>query len=260
MTAAPTGLSAERISVSLSGQPILSEVSVEFARGGVTAIVGPNGAGKSTLLACLAGLRRPDGGAVTLDGAAILTLRPRERARRLAFLEQTPQVAWAIDVRTLVGLGRTPFTGARGLGVNDHSAVEAALIRTGTTAFADRPVNTLSGGERARALIARALAGEPDWLLADEPLTGLDIGHQLDTLALLRALAADGRGVVLTLHDLALAARIAARVIVLHEGRIAADGPPSEVLTAALLARVYGVEAVVAPGPGGLAIDLVGRL
>jgi iron complex transport system ATP-binding protein len=241
-------LAAEGVGVRLGGRWVLEDVSVAFAPGQVTAVLGPNGAGKSTLLACLAGLRRPDTGGARLGGAEVLSLPARARARRIGFLPQTPEVAWAVNVRTLVALGRTPFTGARGLAAADEAAVDRALATAGVAEFAQRDVTTLSGGERARVLIARALAGEPEWLLADEPLTGLDPGHQLDAADLLRGLAAEGRGVIVTLHDLPLAARIADRVLVIAERRIFADGPPAEALSPDVLARAYGVRARVTDG------------
>ena len=252
-------LAAETIGVTLGGRAVLDGVTVALRPGEVTAVIGPNGAGKSTLLACLAGLRRPGRGLARLDGAPVLDRPARERARAVAYLEQIPEIAWAVDVRTLVGLGRTPFTGARGLSADDLAAVDAALARTGVTAFADRLVTTLSGGERSRVLLARALAGEPRWLLADEPLAGLDPGHAFDACDLFRAVAAAGAGVVLTLHDLPLAARVADRVLVLDGGRLVADGPPADALTPERLAAVYGVEAAVAPGPRGLRVELLGR-
>ena len=252
-------LSATDLRLALSGQTILDGIDLQVPPGAVTAVIGPNGAGKSTLLACLAGLRRPDAGQASLDGDPTLRLHPRERARRLAFMEQSPEVAWPITVRTLVGLGRTPFIGARGPGGEDEAAITEALARTDVGAFAERLVSTLSGGERARVLIARALAGRPRWLLADEPLTGLDIGHQLDTLTLFRSLALEGVGVVVTLHDLTLAARLADQLVVMSAGRIVAAGAPTTVLTPALLAEVYGVDAGVIAHPGGLSVDVLGR-
>jgi len=158
-----------------------------------------------------------------------------------------------------VGLGRTPFVGAMGLGADDRTAVAAALTRTGMTAFAGRLVNSLSGGERARALIARALAGAPDWLLADEPLTGLDLGHQYDALELFRRLANEGCGVILTLHDLASAVRCADRIIVLAAGRVLADAPAADALSPAVLAQAYGVDARVTAGQAGPLIEVLGR-
>lgn len=254
-------LVANALAVALGGRTLLDGITARFRPGEVTAIVGPNGAGKSTFLTCLAGLRRPDSGQVVLGDRPILTLPHRERARRVGFLPQTPEVAWAVDVETLVGLGRTPHSGARGLTEADHAAVRAALVRTRMTGLARRDVTTLSGGERARALLARVLAGEPSWLLADEPLAGLDPGHQLDTVDLLRAFAAeDGKGVVMTLHDLGVALRLADRVVVLEGARIIADAAPLEALTPAILARAYGVEAAITPGAAGPLIEMIGRL
>lgn len=253
-------LIARDLAVTLGGQVILDGIDARFHPGQVTAIVGPNGAGKSTLLACLAGLRRPDGGRVTLGVAPVLALPHRERARSIGFLPQTPEIAWAVDVETLVGLGRTPHSGARGLSEIDHAAVRAALVRTRMTRFARRDVTTLSGGERARALLARVLAGEPSWLLADEPLAGLDPGHQLDTVDLLRAFATEeGHGVVMTLHDLDAALRLADRVIVLAGGGLIADGAPLQALTPAVLAQAYGVEAAIVAGTVGPLIEMIGR-
>lgn len=248
------------LTVARGGRTILNGLGLELGRGRLTAIVGPNGAGKSTLLSRLAGLERADRGRVELDGRPILDLPPRERARAIAFLEQSPEVAWPVEVRILVGLGRTPFIGARGLSSDDAAAIDRALARTGMTDFGDRLVSTLSGGERARVLLARALAGDPAWLLADEPLTGLDIGHQLDALHLLRGLAAEGRGVVVTLHDLSLAARFADRVIVLWQGAIVADGAPAQALTSQVLARVYGVEAELSGEGPDLRLEVRGRV
>jgi iron complex transport system ATP-binding protein len=253
-------LVAEDLTVTLGGRVVLARVSARFRPGEVTAIVGPNGAGKSTLLACLSGLRRPDAGQASLGVEPILALAHRERARRIGFLPQTPEVAWAVDVETLVGLGRTPHSGARGLSEADHAAVQAALVRTRLTGMAHRDVTTLSGGERARALLARVLAGEPSWLLADEPLAGLDPGHQLDTVDLMRAFAAErGHGVVMTLHDLGVALRLADRVLVLRDGVLIADAAPLDALTPAILETAYGVTAAIVPGSAGPLIELIGR-
>ena len=254
-------LVAENLCVTLGGQTVLSDVSARFRPGEVTAIVGPNGAGKSTLLACLAGLHKPDSGQVSLDGNPIQALAHRDRARRVGFLPQTPEVAWAVDVETLVGLGRIPYSGARGLSEADQAAVQAALVRTRMTDLAHRDVTTLSGGERARALLARVLAGEPSWLLADEPLAGLDPGHQLDAVDLMRGFAAErGQGVVMTLHDLSIALRLADRVLVLQGGGVIADAAPLEALTPAVLAKAYGVEAAIVPGLSGPLIELIGHV
>lgn len=253
-------LSAENLAVRLGDKTVLSGVSAAFAPGLVTAVVGPNGAGKSTLLDCLAALRKPDSGRVTLDDRALRELPSRERARRIAFLPQNAEIAWAVNGRTFVGLGRTPYVGSWGLTAEDRAAVDRAMAVTGVEAFADRVVSTLSGGERARVLIARALAGNPQWLLADEPLAGLDPGHVLDACDLFRRLAdEEGRGVILTLHDLDAALRVADRVIVLAEGQVLADGAPAEALSPAVLRAAYGVEARTLDGLRGPVLEMVGR-
>ena len=254
------GLATQVLTMQLGGRTVLDGLSINFAPGSVTAIVGPNGAGKSTLLSCLAGLRRPDSGGVVLDRQDLARLSTRERARRLAFLPQTPEISWAVDVRTFVGLGRTPYLGAFGPGIEDQAAVEEAIAAAGIEALAERVITSLSGGERARVLIARAMAGWADWMLADEPLTGLDLGHALDAVDLFRQMAqGETKGVIVTLHDLSLAARVADRIIVLGEGQILADGPPAQALTPAVLAQAYGVEARLLRGARGPILDVVGR-
>ena len=252
-------LACTDLGVVIGGRSILSAISLSIEAGKVTAVVGPNGAGKSTLLSCLAGLRDPSSGSVNLDHADLSGMKPRDRARRLAVLPQTPEIAWAIEVRTLVELGRTPFIGARGPTKADADAVDRALAAANVMEFEHRLVDTLSGGERARVLIARALAGEPEWLLADEPLNGLDPAHQLDAAALFRRLANQGVGVIVTLHDLSMALRTADRIIVLAEGGVLADAPPEAALTPDMLKRAYGVEATLTRGPGGPLIDVVRR-
>ena len=255
-----TSLTAENLCVTLGGKAVLQDVSMRFMPGQVTAVVGPNGAGKSTLLTCLAGLRQPDTGAVRMGDQDIAALSPRARARRVGFLPQIPEVAWALDVRTLVGLGRIPHTGARGLTEQDHHAVSAALAATATEDLAHRSVTTLSGGERARVLLARAMAGDPQWLLADEPLAGLDPGHQLDTAALMRRTVRGAtRGIVVTLHDLHIALRLADRVIVIANGRLLADDTPQGALTPEVLAAAYGIRAHVGQGIDGPVIEIMGR-
>ncbi len=253
-------LSCTDLNVHIGGKSILSAVSLSIEAGKVTAIVGPNGAGKSTLLACLAGLREPTSGGTLLDSVPLSGMKSRDRAKRLAFLPQTPEIAWAVEARTLVELGRTPFIGARGQSEEDHAAVDRAMAAANVLAFEHRIVDTLSGGERARVLIARALAGEPEWLLADEPLTGLDPAHQLDAAALFRRLADDGVGIVVTLHDLSMALRLSDRIIVLAEGGVLADEPPAIALSPEVLRRAYGVEATLTQGPGGPLIDVISRV
>lgn len=236
-----SGLVVDTVSLTLGGARVLDDVSLAFARGEVTAMIGPNGAGKSSLLACLAGLRVPDAGTITLDGTPLADLDRRERGRRIGLLPQTADIHWNIDVATLVGLGRFARQGRWGETPGDRAAVTRALALTDVARFADRGVDSLSGGERSRVLLARVLAGEPEWLLADEPLASLDPAHQLDVLNILRAAAAAGTGVVVVLHDLNQAATVADRIVVLHHGRVAAAGKPAEVLTGDIIARTFGV-------------------
>lgn len=236
-----TILATEGLSLTLGGVTILDRVTASFARGAVTAVLGPNGAGKSTLLACLAGLRAADSGVVMLDGMARTTIDRRDLARRIGFLPQTGDVHWDIDVATLVGLGRFAHRGRWGETPADRAAVSAAIAATDIARFSTRIVNSLSGGERARVLLARVLAGTPEWLLADEPLANLDPAHQLDGLDCLRGVAAGGAGVVVVLHDLNHAARIADQILLMRGGHVVAQGSPDAVLTADLIAETYGV-------------------
>ena len=244
-------LVARALHVRLGGADVLSGVSAALQAGHVTAILGPNGAGKSTLLACLAGLRRADAGEVMLDDQPLATLPARTRAQRIGFLPQVAEVNWDVDVQTLVALGRFPHSAGWGETEADRAATEAALAATDMGRLRHRVVNTLSGGERGRALLARVLAGTPQWLLADEPLASLDPAHQIDVLDQLRNVAALGTGVVVVLHDLNQAARVADDILMLREGVVAAAGPPDAVLTPETLAAVYGIEAQVHHLPDG---------
>lgn len=229
---------AHDVTIRLGGRMVLERIGLRVERGEVLGLLGPNGAGKTTLLKVLAGLAGP--ARVLLEGADAALLTPRQRARMVSFLPQGNDVHWPLPVADVVALGRHPH-GADS--VRDRSAVARALAETDTQALARRPVNTLSGGERARVLLARALAVEAPVLLADEPVAHLDPGHQLQVLALLRRRADSGDAVVVVLHDLALATRHCHRVMVLDHGRVVADGPPAAVLDDSLLARVYGITA-----------------
>ena len=233
-------LAAENLAI---GQR-LEGVSASLERGAITAICGPNGAGKSTLLSALAGLIAPDTGKVLLSGAPLSAISLRERARRIGYLAQDGDVAWDVAVRNLVALGRLPH-GDRG-----EEAIDAAIAALDLGELQERPVSRLSGGEKARALLARVLAGEPEWILADEPLAALDIGHQLRLIRYLRAAASGGTGVVLVLHDLALAMNHSDRVLVLHEGTLVADGVPEQALCAEIIGNVWGVAARWLGDPG----------
>ena len=231
----------------------LAEAELALRPGELTAICGPNGAGKSTLLAALAGLIAADTGEVRLDGAPLAALPASERARAIGYLPQTPELAWDIDVATLAGLGRLPWRTSE---VENEAAVAEALAALDLTDLARRPVSRLSGGERARALLARVLAGRPRWILADEPLAALDLAHQAALLTHFTALAGQGVGVVLVLHDLARAMNAAERVVVLDHGRIVADAAPEVALAPESVARVWGVGVHWLGDPGARALAL----
>lgn len=226
----------------------LAGISADLHPGAITAICGPNGAGKSSLLQALAGLLLPESGSVLLDSEPLASLHPRERARAIGYLPQAAEVAWDVSVRNLVALGRLPHVDA------GEAQVDAALAALDLAVFADRPVSKISGGEKARALLARVLAGEPRWILADEPLAALDLGHQLALLAHLCRAAEGGAGVVLVLHDLALAMNHASRVLVLDRGRVVADAAPEQALSAETVERVWAVPARWLGEPGQRAL------
>jgi len=230
-------LAAENLT--LAGR--LAGITATIRAGEVTAICGPNGAGKSSLLVCLAGLQGADAGEVTLDGARLASLPPRQRARAIGYLPQTPEVAWDVSVEVLVSLGRLPWQGAPA--GEAQVAIDAAIAATDLDALRHRPVSKLSGGERARALMARVLATRPQWLLADEPLANLDLAHAAALIARFGEQAREGRGVVLVLHDLASAMNHADRVLVLDRGSLVAEGAPEVALCEEVIARVWGVNA-----------------
>lgn len=239
-------LSAEALYVRLGAAAALDGVSAGVREGEVLAVAGPNGAGKSTLLKCLAGLLKPAKGRVLLDGVDVSELDRRSLGRQIAYLPQDRIVHWPVSVATLVGLGRLPHRAAPASADEaDRSAIAAAMAVMDVDRFADRSIMELSGGERARVLVARALAQGARFVIADEPTAGLDPAHTLALFSHLRKLAAMGHGIVVALHDLSLAARYANSLARLQEGRIAAAGPVREVLSEDILARVYGVKATI---------------
>ena len=238
-------LGARDVTVRLGGATIVQRASLALRVGELVVLVGPNGAGKTTLLRALAGLLPADG-AIALGGEPLTSLKARERARRVAYLPQGHVFYWPMAVSAIVMLGREPHADPfSGTSAEDRAAAAHALATTETERFADRDVTTLSGGERARVALARALATQAPVLLADEPTASLDPRHQLVVMELLRQQARGGSAVLATMHDLTLAARFADRVIVMHQGRLVAEGTPAEALTAERLADVFGVEAQV---------------
>ncbi|WP_067834288.1 heme ABC transporter ATP-binding protein [Nocardia lijiangensis] len=217
---------------------VLDAVDFEVTAGEVVALVGPNGAGKSTLLAALAGELTLSEGSVELDGSGLDHWTPLDMARRRAVLPQSHTVGFPFTAREVVAMGRAPWV-RTARGERDDEFVAAAMTSADVAHLAARSFPTLSGGERARVALARVLAQDTATLLLDEPTAALDLGHQEAVLRLATERAAAGAAVVVVLHDLGIAAAYADRVAVLESGRIAADGPPREVLTTELLSRVY---------------------
>ena len=230
------------LTFSVNGRTILSALAGRPEVGRLHAVIGPNGAGKSTLLRILAGMEPPTGGQALLDGRPVRSWPAAERARRLAFLPQFRPVGPSLSVADLVGMGRIAHRGLwRPLGEEDREAVAAAMRRMEIEPLADRDASTLSGGELQRVFLARCLAQGSPILLLDEPLTGLDIGHQLSLLATLEELAREGRTVVWSVHDLRLAAEHAGEVWLLDRGRLTARGRAAEILESEPARRAFGV-------------------
>jgi iron complex transport system ATP-binding protein len=235
-------LAAQAVSVELKGRRVLESVSVALGEGRITGLIGHNGAGKSTLLKTLAGLLKPSQGAVTLDGQPLADIARRLAGRRIAYLPQDRIVHWGISVRAVAALGRLPHgSTAASVGAADREAVAAALAAMDLAAIADRPIDQVSGGERARALFARALAQEAPVILADEPTAGLDPAHALELFAILQKLAMEGRTIAIALHDLSMAARFCHDIVLLHSGRVEGAGPTAEVLSAERISRAFSV-------------------
>lgn len=228
--------------------PVLTDASIVVLSGELHALVGPNGAGKSTLFGVLAGDIVPGSGEVTLDGAPLRGIHPRVLARERAVLLQQNAVSFPFSVEEVVRMGRAPW--ARTPAEDDDDALVArALAVTDMTALARRGVTSLSGGERARAALARVLAQDTGILLLDEPTAALDLRHQEDVLRIARDRARDGAAVAIVLHDLNAALGVADRVTLLSRGRVVASGPPAGVLTASAIEEVYGQAVDVFPHP-----------
>lgn len=235
-------LHARRIDVAYGTRKVLDDVTLSLQKGEVVGLIGPNGAGKTTLLRVLAGLLSPRKGEVLMNDRPLSDVPRRDRARHTAYLAQSGASHWAVDVATLVGLGRLPHLAPwQGPTAQDRAAVDAALKACDVAHLVHRPLNHLSGGERARVMLARALAVEPHVLLADEPVAGLDPAHALDVMAVLRARADAGTGIIAVMHDLTTAARHCDRLVLLADGRVLAAGPPAQVLDDAHLAQAYGI-------------------
>lgn len=244
-------LSTEQLTLTYEQAVVISEMNVTVPSGVITALVGPNGCGKSTLLRGLARLLAPRGGAAFLDGKAIYRIQTGELARQLGILPQSPVAPEGLTVRELVAQGRYPHQSwLQQWAAEDEAAVLKAFDLTGMTELVDRPVDALSGGQRQRAWIAMTLAQETAVILLDEPTTFLDLAHQIEVLQLLERLnRTEGRTIVMVVHDLNHATRHAQHLIAMRAGALVACGPPSQVVTPALLRDVFGVEADVVPDP-----------
>lgn len=227
-------------------QQVLKQVNLELHPGRHYILAGPNGAGKSTLLDCLSRLRLPAAGGVTLMDQPLADYAPLELARRLALAPQEYNLNFAFTVREVAAMGRRPYLGRWGvLGEEDEERVDAALAALHMDALARKPVTALSGGERRRCVVARALAQDTPVLLLDEPVAGLDIAQALAVMALARRLAEAGRLVVTVSHDLNLAAAYGHEIIFLKDGRVVACGPAAEVFTDEIISRIYETPARV---------------
>jgi iron complex transport system ATP-binding protein len=251
-------LEARDVGVRRGGRDILTRISFHASSGDFVAVIGANGAGKSTLLSVLSGLQRPARGSILLDGESLPALPLRKLAQRRAYLPQGARCEWPISVERLVALGLTPILPALGnLPRSYDAAIASALDDCDLTDRRHQPCTTLSGGELARAMLARALVGNPDVLIVDEPIAGLDPKHAMDTALRLRKLADSGKLVVASLHDLTLAGRHATHVCALEKGCIRGTGRVPTTLTAELIRSVFDVEAVVTGSGSRFSVDFL---
>ena len=244
-------LRAHELTLGYGGTPVVADLSLELPPGAVTAIVGANACGKSTLLRGLIRLLAPSSGAVLLDGTELARLGTREVARRLGLLPQSPSAPEGLTVEDLVARGRYPHQSwLQQFSRDDQHHIDWALEVTDTAALRRRSLDALSGGQRQRAWIAMALAQDTETLLLDEPTTFLDMAHQVEVLDLLADLNREqGRTIVMVLHDLNQACRYADHIVAMHQGRIHAQGPPSEVVDAEMVRTVFGLDVRVVPDP-----------
>lgn len=248
-----SGLAVENLSARLGGKPVLDGVSFTVEPGETVALLGPNGAGKSTLLRCLAGLVADKTGSACWNGESLAAMRPDARARTLAWLPQDRVVHWNLAARAIVALGRLPHGGyGTRLSPADEDIVRQAMETMDVAHLADRPASAMSGGELARVLAARLIAQDTPLLLADEPAASLDPAHQIRLMASFRRQARLGKAVLVSLHDIELAARWSDRVIILRNGAILADGKPDNAISPATMAGAYGITARIGHDECGL--------
>ncbi|MEQ8559846.1 MAG: ABC transporter ATP-binding protein [Henriciella sp.] len=250
-------LVTQDLSVDAGSATLVHRATLRLVPGELVALLGPNGAGKTSLLRAALGLEKRSAGLATLDGTDSEKLSPMQRARRVAYLPQQRPLAWPNTVRDVVALGRFAYGAAPGrLGPSDAEAVDQAIARCDLTGLSGRQTDTLSGGELARVHCARAFAADAPLLVADEPVAALDPRHQFRVMDIVRQFVDGGGGALVVLHDIALAARYATRMIWMKDGRIIADGSPEDTLTAERLADIYGVRARAA----GRTVEIEGAL
>lgn len=253
-------LAAENICVRRGGRAILDAVSFNAAAGEFVAIVGANGAGKSTLLSVLAGLLQPDSGRIVFKGRPLAEFEGAALARLRAYLPQNPRCEWPISVERLVALGLIPMLPTfGGFSATDEQRIAHAIETGDLVDHRHQEATSLSGGELARAMLARAYVGDPEALIVDEPIAGLDPKHALDAMQRLKSFAGDGKLVIAALHDLTLAARYTTRIVAMRGGRIESDGPISSTMTTQMIRRVFDVEArIMGAGEDGY-VDFIGN-
>lgn len=255
-------LEARIPSFSYGARQVLEAIHLDFGPGLLVALLGPNGSGKSTLLKLLGGLVAPGGAVIRIGEREVARMRPSEIARWISWVPQRAETPFAVSVREMIRVGRTRVARPlRSLPRQEEQRVDRALAEVGLEAMADRPVDTLSGGEWQRALIARAVVQDTPILLLDEPVASLDLRFQDGTYRLLRRLACDGRLVLVADHHIETAAAFADRIVLLDRGRLAAEGPAAEVLDAGRIERVFGVRTEIFSDPvsGTLRLSRPGR-
>jgi iron complex transport system ATP-binding protein len=261
MKSADMILQGENISLKIGNTNILQKLDVQLPAGKLLGLIGPNGAGKSSLLRILAGLQKPDSGTITLNDQNLFTLDNRQRAQAIGYLPQQAIAHWPLQVERLVTLGRLPHHQSwQRLQEADRHAIQSAMQQAEVTHLANRTVTSLSGGERLRVMLARVFAGEPNIILADEPIASLDPYHQLHTMELLREHCNRGGSAVIVLHDLNLAARFCDNLFLLNQGKLISYGTVNNVLTEANLATAYGIKSRLYEQQGEMRLDILQRI
>ncbi len=254
-----TLLEASGLSKMADGKALVADANFSLETGELVALIGPNGSGKTTLLRMALGLLPPDRGSASIDGEAVSVLSAVERARKVAYLPQSRPLVWPQPVGDIVGLGRFAYGAALGqLSLDDEQAVRRAIAACQLEGFEERAADTLSGGELSRVHLARALAAETPFVIADEPVAALDPRHQHQTMQLFASMIDQGRGVLTVIHDLDLALRYATRLLWMHEGRIVADGTPQETMTEDRLREVFGIDAQIIRDAASLRLNISG--